>query len=162
MPVVFPLKNSRGLVHAGVPADPPDDAPETEYALSLQRITNLVSLPELFFSCNPLFAQLRETVDRALHSLLEAGIIGYAGQPLKRKGGCGGCARKKLMSFALQFAARFQTIVLRAQESEEHKCKLETDLRAYLQRKAPGELADGMPIVLYARLKTGEVRKVTL
>jgi hypothetical protein len=40
------------------------------------------------------------------------------------------------------------------------KAKVEQDLRAYLQRR--GELLEGMPIVLYARLKNGKIRKVVL
>lgn len=161
MPVVLPV-NARGLVKEGVPADPPADAPGDEYALTVQRIVNLISTPELFFQLNPAFDVLRETTDRALKTLLDAGIIAYAGQTPQRKGGCGGCARRKLLAFALQFASRFQMIVLRAQADEQIKLKLANDLRAYLQRKDPNEPAPGAPIVLYARGKQCHVTKVTL
>lgn len=162
MPVVLPLRGGRNLAKAGIPSDPPADAPKTEYALSLQRITNLVSTPELFFEMNSLFQPLKPHVDKALQTLLKAGIINYADQKPKRRKGCGGCSRRKLLAFALQFASRFQTIVLRAQQDEDLKRKLESELRAYIERKTPAEIRAGMPIVLYARLKNNKIRKVVL
>ena len=162
MAVVLPLRGGRGLAKAGVPADPPPDAPSNEYALSLQRILNLVATPELFFEINPTFQPLKESVNKALQTLLKAGIINYTDQKPRRRKGCGGCSRRKLLAFALQFASRFQTIVLRAQQDIELKAAVERDLRAYIERKTPAAVRTDMPIVLYARLKNNKVRKVVL
>ena len=162
MAVSLPLPRSRGFAKAGVPADPPPDAPGDEYALSMQRIVNLVSNPELFFSINTTFAPLKDSVDRALQTLLKAGIINYAGQKAKRRRGCGGCSRRKVLSFAVQFASRFQTVVLKAHKDPALKAKIEHDLRAYIMRKTPMEISTDMPLVLYARLKNNKVKKVIL
>lgn len=162
MSVVIPFKGARGLVKAGVPADPPKEVANTEYALTVQRVTDLVSTPDLFFESNPTFATLKATVDKALNKLLKDGIINYTGTKPKRRGGCGGCARRSLLSFALQFSSRFQTIVLRAQGDETIRIALASDLRAYLHRKSPSEITEAIPITLYARLKNNKIRKVVL
>lgn len=161
MPVSFPIRNPKKLMRPGAPAEPPPDAPRNEYALTIQRIMDLVAHPELFFSCNPTFAVMKEGTNRALQKLMKAGIIAPVGQKPKRRGGCGGCARRKLLSFAIQFASRFQTITLQAQKDPETKSKLESDLRAYLQRRYPTFPTDVI-IVLYARMRNGRVKKVTL
>ena len=162
MAVVIPFKGARGLVKAGVPADPPKEAIKVEYALTVQRITDLVSTPELFFETNPSFTTLQATVDKALNKLLKDGIINYTGTKPKRRGGCGGCARRSLLSFALQFSSRFQTVVLRAQDQEVTRVQLASDLRAYLVRRSPSEITEAIPITLYARLKNNKIRKVVL
>lgn len=161
MAVVFPLRNARGLAKAGVPADPPADAPKGEYAFTLQRILELIATPDLFFQQNEVFQPLQETTGAALKKLLDAGIISRSGEKPRRRGGCGGCARRKLLSFALQFAARFQTIALRAQQDPELKARLEADLRAYVQRQG-AQLEAKTPLVLYARNKKNKIRKVVL
>jgi hypothetical protein len=160
MDVAIPLANTRGLMRRGVPTEPPPDAPKEEHALGLQDIVNLVSTPELFFSMNPTFESLKPSVDKSLNTLLQAGIIAHAGKKPRRKGGCGGCARRKLYSFAMQFANRFQVVTMAAQKSPESKETLERDLRAYLVRKM--DLDPTKPIVFYPRLKNGKVRKVVL
>lgn len=161
MTVVLSVSGMHGLVRAGVPADPPADAPDSEYALTLQRVMNLISTPDLFFSMNPMFLSLKDTVDRSLKSLLKAGIISYADQKTPRKG-CGGCARRTLLSFALQFSARFQALVLLAAENDDTRGKMASELRSYLLRKNTTELKSDSTLVLYARLKTGDIRKIVL
>ena len=162
MAAIIQLKGMRGLVRVGVPADPTQGASSSEYVLTVQHIIDLVGTPELFFSTNPSFEVLRPTTDKALQTLLKAGIINPTGTKPRRRGGCRGCSRRRLVAFALQFSAHFQTIILRAQEDESIKIALARDLRSYIQRKSPDELKEGTPLVLYARLKNSEIRKVVI
>lgn len=153
MPIV---RNIDKYARAGMPTRGPEGAQTTEYILSPQRVLDLIDTPDLFFADNSTFEPLRATTVKALKRLADAGIIG----PKPKRGGCGGCARRKLLSFALQFVSRVQMVVLAAQSDARAKQKLEADLRAYVRRKH--DLADQTPITLYARQKNGKVRKVVL
>ena len=151
---------TEALVRSGGPISAP--AQPGEFVLTMQEMLNLFDIPELFFNMNSLFAILKVPVEKALKTLLVEGIIGPIGQPLKRKGGCGGCARRKLYAFALQTAERVQFIVLQAAARPDLKERLAAELKAYLLKKYPGRYKAGDAVVLYAKLKDNTIKKVIL
>ena len=146
----------------GVPTAPPaEDLGQVAFILTLQETVQLLDTPQLFFQMNPSFSVLNEPVSRALQELITAGIIVPVGKPAQRKGGCGGCARRKLYAFALQFAERFQYVVMQTIEKPEF-AKLSQDLKQYLATSRPDRYKAGTPVLLYARLKDNSIRKISL
>lgn len=155
------IKKPEALQRPGVPADPPEPV-QGEFAMTLQTVVDLVATPKLFFDMNPTFEPMREPVLKALQELTDSGIIGPVGKPLKRTGGCGGCARRKMYAFAMQFANRIQVAVLKLQMEPERFNKMAADMRRYLQFRHPDKCKAGMPVVMYARLNDNSIRKVLL
>lgn len=158
MNISFPTQTLDRLTRGStLPTGNSDD----EFTLDMQCIVNLVSTPDLFFDMNPSFIPLKQTTIEALNKLLDAGIITYASQEPKKRGGCGGCARRKVLQFARQFTDRFHLIVMEAQKDVDDKVRLERNLRAYLLKKGM-ELRPEMDIVTYPKSKSGGIQKVVL
>ena len=155
------IKKPESIQKPGLPADPPEPV-QNEFVLTLQTVINLISTPDLFFNMNPTFEPMHGPVVKALQELTDAGIIGLVGKPLVRKGGCGGCARRKMYAFAMQFANRIQVAILKLQLEPERFTKMAADLKKYLQVRHPDQYKPGIQVVLYARLNDNSIRKVHL
>ena len=161
------LKRADTLQRPGVPAMPPPPAPDAstaqyDFILTLQETVRLLDSPQLFFQMNPAFICLQGAVNKALQELIAAGIIAPIGKPVQRKSGCAGCARRKLYAFALQFAERFQSVIMMTVDKPEEFAKLSANLKQYLATSHPDRYKPGTPVLLYARLKDNSIRKIQL
>lgn len=154
------IKSPEKLARAGVPVA--NAAAGPEFVLSVQEITNLIDTPQLFFDCNPSFGILRAIVTASLQSLLAGGIISLKGATPMRRGGCSGCAQRKLYGTILHIAEKIQNVILQAQTDPIAKEKLKWDLRQYMRRKMPQRVSEATPIAMYARLKDNTIQRIEL
>ena len=148
------------LKQPGIPAFPDNEEPDTFY-ITPESIIEIFSWGQKFFQANPLFAPIQGGATRALNILAATGMIGLDGKaPPRRKGGCRGCAQRKLWAVALQLGSYFQRITLKAVNDEHQRLVFVKSMREFLSKYL--SVDRGKRLVLIAQGQRNKLKEIEL